>query len=246
MITERFVPTHEEQLIQKFLATPALSKNPKNTGHDVVFREVDCNQGRADVVRATFSDPPSRTEAAALAQVLSLPSSAAVLAFLQAAPRSISYLAQTTGLSERVIRQRLAELQGIGLVDSPRPALFRRTDKVARIAAVDIWSFEAKMDKWQRALYQAVQYRGFSHRTTVVLPAARARPALGCLERFRGFGVGLVVVGDREESRVVLRAPRAKPFSKTLFFLALGRAYEALSLDTRKRAKARNRVRPVG
>ncbi|MBI5478905.1 MAG: hypothetical protein HY906_08620 [Deltaproteobacteria bacterium] len=243
---KRFVPTHEEQLINRFLAaSPTLPSSPRHDAHDLTLREVDCSQGRADVMRVLFRDPPASNRAGELGRVMGLPSGAALLAALQAAPRTASYLSERTGLSGRTTRQRLLQLEAAGLAERTGPWCYRRTPLVDQVAEVEIWSFEAKVDKWKRALYQAMQYRGFSHRSFVVLPADRARVALEKLDRFRGLGIGLVTVYNTEGLRVVLQPRRAAPFSRALFFLALGRAYEALSSDRRQRAKRTESIRPV-
>lgn len=65
------------------------------------------------------------------------------------------------------------------------------------------------------------------------------------LDMFRRLGVGLIVIGDSRDTRVVLGARCTRPFSKALFFLALGRAYQRLSLDSGEGAEALEGLRPV-
>jgi len=244
VISRRFVPTHEARLIEQFLASASAYKAKERA--ELILREVDCRQGRADVVRVRLGHVPSREVSEAWARVLSLPSAGAVLANLPSAPRTTKHLIARTGLSARVVQQRLDELQALDLVESPRSGTYRRTERVSLLEAAEVSSFEAKMNGWQRALYQAAQYRGFSHRASVVMPAPRARAAIASLESFRRLGIGLVLVDSDVRSREVLRPRHARPFSKPLFYLALGRAYQAFAtLDACKRAKRSDGLRPV-
>lgn len=70
-----------------------------------------------------------------------------------------------------------------------------RTDVVAMSAEGAVVAFEAKVDRWKTALWQAYRNTCFAHRTYVVLPAERAKHAQQHRAEFERLGVGLCAVG---------------------------------------------------
>ena len=241
--TEHHGYLREEELVERLMATiPERWPHVGRARSAVLMREVDCYQGRADVVRAVFPVSRCPRRANEISELLVHPSAARVLARLHArAPRSETFLEGATGLSRPVLRQRIRQLVDSGLVRATsRGLLLRRAG--GAMPEPEIWSFEAKLSKWRRALYQAMQYRGFSHRAVVVMPANRAAAALANLERFRRLGVGLVL-RDAAGCRVAHWPPKTAPFSRALFNIAVGRALGAFCSPGDRRqtpATARN------
>ncbi|MDI7267415.1 MAG: helix-turn-helix domain-containing protein [Myxococcota bacterium] len=228
MMPERRGYLREEELVARLMETiPARWPHVGPARSAVLMREVDCYRGRADVVRAAFSVSRCPANADKVAELLVQPSAARILARLhRRAPRSETFLEEATGLSRPVLRQRIRQLVESGLVrTTSRGSLLRRAR--GTMPEPEIWSFEAKLSKWRRALYQAMQYRGFSHRSIVVMPPSGASAALANVERFRRLGVGLVVL-DEAGCRVVHWPPKTPPFSRALFQIAIGRALGAL------------------
>ena len=71
-----------------------------------------------------------------------------------------------------------------------------RTDVVAVSREGDVVAFEAKVERWKLALWQAYRNTCFAHRSYVVLPAARAHAAHRRRAEFERLGVGLCSVDD--------------------------------------------------
>lgn len=186
--------------------------------------EVDCLQGRPDfigVVRQEIVDSACRT--AGLAEALSVPSSAALMALLKRrAPRTENYLVRMTGLSAPVVHRVLVRLQ--------RQEIIQQVGSGYALAAhlpdlgAQLWAFELKLDHWQRALFQACQYQAFAHVTVVVISERGARRVERQYSRFESLGVGLAAF-DTESCglRVLVQPERRKPLSQRHHLFALGR-----------------------
>ena len=76
-----------------------------------------------------------------------------------------------------------------------------RADVVAVSPSGLVVAFEAKLDRWKVALWQAYRNTCFAHRSYVVLPAQRAQLAQQNRAEFERLGVGLCSV---EHDRVVV------------------------------------------
>ena len=57
-------------------------------------------------------------------------------------------------------------------------------------------SIEFKLKNWKRALMQAYRYKGFSHKSYVVLDEDHSRRAVECIDEFIRSNIGLGTVKD--------------------------------------------------
>lgn len=60
-----------------------------------------------------------------------------------------------------------------------------------KLSRRQLYTFEAKLKDWRRALKQAFRYRYFSDKAIVVMPLEHAQPAIKNLEAFQHLSVGL-------------------------------------------------------
>ena len=71
-----------------------------------------------------------------------------------------------------------------------------RADVVAVSHGGTVVAFEAKMNRWKIALWQAYRNTCFAHRSYVDLPSERAHAAHRCRAEFERLGIGLCSVED--------------------------------------------------
>ena len=72
-----------------------------------------------------------------------------------------------------------------------------RTDLLVLQHDGELLAFEAKLRDWRKALHQAWRNTSYAQRAYVVMPSARAAPALANLHEFEALGVGLCVVDEQ-------------------------------------------------
>jgi hypothetical protein len=169
-----------------------------------VFREVDCQRGRADFValaRGTTRFLSGKSISAKFSGSL-------VLSFLhERAPRSLAYLSEHSGLSLRVVTTAVAELveRRYALRTNSGSYLL---NPARALRQVQVWAFELKLDKPKRAVFQAQQYRSFAQRVLIVVPPSQ----LALYTRFhlaiRRWGIGLATFEPVTGEFVIHRPPR--------------------------------------
>jgi len=99
----------------------------------------------------------------------------------------------------------------------------------AALPTVDFWAFEVKINKWKRALFQAMQSKVFAARTVVVLPPDRERVLLANLAKFRNMKVGVMTFdASRQECRVLLAPPRTGGTSRFHYLFTLAQVLKAI------------------
>jgi hypothetical protein len=92
----------------------------------------------------------------------------------------------------------------------------------------EVWAFEVKLDHWQRALYQALQYGAFAHRVAVVVPERWAHRFERQIQRFRTLKVGIIALDpDTGEVRSILRPRKRAPASRFHHLYVLGKLLAA-------------------
>jgi hypothetical protein len=155
-------------------------------------------------------------------RLLRLPSVAELMARLHARRGAdTTTLRRSTGFSEKVIKLQLANLAKAGVAKRTRAGMFRLTPGF-RVPRVEVWAFEAKTHDWRRALYQALQYRGFAHRIYVVMPLARRALVRKHQPTFRRFGVGVVLIDERNRLRCMIAAQPRAPRSRVMHLRVVG------------------------
>jgi hypothetical protein len=74
----------------------------------------------------------------------------------------------------------------------------------------EVIAVEVKVEKWRRALSQAIRNLSFAHRSYVALPSAVAHRVRSEPD-FRQLGIGLLAVNGKEGVKVVRTARRNRP-----------------------------------
>ena len=88
--------------------------------------------------------------------------------------------------------------------------------------SVEFWACELKVDKWKRALYQALRYRAFAHCSVVIIPDCVAHRVRPNAERFRSLRIGVVVIDlENHRLRTMVKPWYGEPLSKTYYYHAL-------------------------
>jgi len=80
-------------------------------------------------------------------------------------------------------------------------------------------AIEAKLKNWGRALKQAYRYKWFSQKSFVFLPNKNIKPALGNLELFIKYQVGLAGIDIENGITVYFDPLENKPFSNKMYKL---------------------------
>lgn len=190
-----------------------------------VSREFASQQGRPDFVAfKTSRSFISKATKERVGSVLATRSCALMMALLKpSAPRTTTYLRKMSGMSGVRLRWSISCLEKQGLIERTKNGSF-----VASATWIDpsweFWAFEVKVDDWKRALYQALQYRAFAHRSIVVIAEQWAHRIERNLDRFKSFGIGVIAVdADKKAIRVIRHPTRAKPYSRAHYYYAIGK-----------------------
>ena len=189
---------------------------------NTTIKESNCSEGRADLVWATMFDEwaPDRSEDAIA--LLAQPTCSRILSLLKPqAVRSEDYLLTRSGVSKRTFRYWLDSLSETELVQEVSEDRWILGPDFC-FPEMEICSFEFKLDKWKRALYQAKRYRTFSHRVFVVMPPESVSSALEARETFERFNIGLMTHDADGESKVLIPSRKREPISRHRFIMALG------------------------
>jgi DNA-binding transcriptional ArsR family regulator len=216
-MTEKIVVDNLEELIWDAISKKSVYKYP------IIMREVDCHRGRADIVCAVMrKNNVDYSTLKHLGLSLSQPAKAKIFSWLdKSSPRSEEYISKVTGLVEKTIRRHLRDLLDLGLVG--HDAIGKWTlGKNFKLPDIEVWAFEVKLHNWKRAFYQALRYRGFSHRITVVMPAENLKMPVKNIELFKEMNVGLMSIDQQGKLEFIKKPLREKPTSKRHYLYALG------------------------
>ncbi len=180
------------------------------------MREVNCYLGIADVVTIQWTRAFWKDLGPTALAPLSRPGPALVYTTVaRLGNASVDDLTTRLGLAPGTIARHLSALRRAKLVN-------RRKDGIYRIAvafphrSLRITAYEAKIEKWQRAVYQASRYWSFANRVYVVLPLSRARDLLVKRRFFRSTGVGLIGVNADGTMRELLSSATLAPRSSSI------------------------------
>ncbi len=218
-------PVTEEAVSRVFLRVFA-ERPPSNLrGVSILCSELDCLQGRPDHV----GSKSTLVHCGVLASALNSRTRSEILARLhRRAPRTLPYVKRATGYTGKTIVEAMRVLELAALVRETAPGRFLLTERAENLRG-DLWSFELKVEQWQRALFQATQYQAFASRSVVVLPEAWVHRAERNLDRFAALGVGLLAVDMESEALRVILPPKRVNTIKAHFLYALGGVLAASS-----------------
>ena len=204
-ITTRRFPFSEEEMADAFARLLTRDKALPGVGRlSRVFREVDCQRGRADFVAlahetARFLSGRSVTVKHAGSLIMS---------FLhERAPRSLVYLCKHSGLSIRTVKSAIDELvEGEYVLRTESGSYLLNAERSFR--QVQVWAFELELDKPRRAVFQAQQYRSFAQGVLVVVPPEQVVLYDKFKLAMRRWGIGLASFDPLTEAFSVERPPR--------------------------------------
>jgi hypothetical protein len=135
----------------------------------------------------------------------------------------LDYLYRASGLSSAVLRRAIRDLENARLLIHTNSEAVLLSPNFPHIDW-ELWAFEIKLEHWQRALYQALQYRAFANRVAVVLPERWAHRVEAQADRFRRLNVGVIAIDEDDTSiRFIVRPRKAPPASRFHHLYALGR-----------------------
>ncbi len=206
-VVRRF-PFTEEEMADAFERLLATRKTLSGVGRfSRVFREVDCQRGRADFVALAHGTTRFLTGKNINVKF----AGSLLLSFLhEGAPRSLGYLCQHSGLTERTVESAASELAKRKYVLQTESGSYVLNPK-RPLRQAQIWAFELKLDKPKRAVFQAQQYRSFAQGVLIVVPPEQ----LALYDKFRmvmrRWGIGLASFNPLTEEFVVARRARLGP-----------------------------------
>lgn len=214
----------ESELSESFHenAEPALWSRQR-AGTWVSAMESTCSEGRADIVWGCFGPEDCPKQFSEYAGLLQNPTASRIVAVTlsRRAAQTEADLKRRVGVTAPVLRKYLRELLASGLIAETVDHRFM-AGLSRSLPAIEICSFELKLKNWQRALYQAIRYRSFSHRVFVVMPHDATSAALANREAFRKANVGLIAHEKSGESIVLIRPAKRRPRAPHRSIMALG------------------------
>lgn len=213
----------EEELVIRFLISVengALSSYAVNRD-SVILREVECGQGRTDVIQAFYKlNNPDDCRPQLPASLANLTSSTIVSKLHYHSPRKLEYLMKQTGYTEGTVKKHLTKLEQEDIVKEVDGKFV--LSSAFRIPELEVWSYEAKLHDWRRATYQALQYRAFSHRIFLVFPESSLTRIDEKLQMLKKLNVGLIGVNGDGELTIHYSPKKQEPSSRRFHVLALG------------------------
>lgn len=211
--------TREENLVKVFEEN-YLTTFLKNS-HDFIVKELDCWQGRADIVLVKTLEEIkiNYKQAEALSQ---LTNSTVVSLLHYKSPRTLDYICMKTGLTSNTIKSSIRELQKADIILRSKSGSFY-LNELFIIPRLKFHAYEAKLHNWKRALYQAIQYYGFAESSSVVMPKRYIQPAIKNLESFKRNGIGLISINNLGRTKVILKAQRNQPSKKAFHLVGVGK-----------------------
>lgn len=135
-------------------------------------------------------------------------------------PLKAETVARRAVLDEEETRRILKHLSGYGYVDCPSDDTYVLSPYFGPYFQ-SLISIEAKLEKWEEALAQAVRNRLFATDSYVALDASRCRAAVRSLDIFEAANVGLAIVkSSSADVEVVFRPRTSSPLSPLFWWEA--------------------------
>ena len=196
----------EEELVRYF-TEKLISGDIAGVGRfEYIVEEVSCRQGVADVVAVKKSlESTARTS---LLECDSLSEASSVLALLKnRSPRTSSFLGDALAMPSHKLAKTVHELMDKGLVAEAGSDKYI-TSLAEEISNVEIWSFEAKLSNWKRALFQAAQHLPFATYSYIVIPREKRAIVERNIEMISRYGVGVIACGKDCAPKIAIKAKR--------------------------------------
>ncbi|MCK6206332.1 hypothetical protein KZX50_12825 [Bacillus infantis] len=217
----------EEALVQAF------SNKLKTKTNNLILKEVDCWQGRADLVEVISKDLTNNKYLYSKEQINLLRNltCAKIISILNyKAVRSRNYIYISLGIQHKTINHWLAKLAEQRVINEIKENRYIiHPDFI--LPEIKFTAYEVKLHNWKRALYQAIQYKGFSNKSYVVMPKKHISPALNNLEAFIANKIGLIEVDISGEYNIILKARNIRPTGKSFNLVGIGIALNEIYLN---------------
>lgn len=188
-----------------------------------LYDELECMQGIPDFVATTqnlFKMPIRRRRS--ISGCLQSPMSARLASLAKArAPRTTKYLQVAGSFPRPAFQQAIKCLRQSGIIRDLGNGIVVEEGFVSQ--EVELWAFELKLENWRRALYQAMQYKAFAHKSVVVMPHKYVHRVLPHLELFENLGIGLLMLENSHDFEFVVQAKKSAPSSLSHYYYALGK-----------------------
>ena len=191
-----------------------------------VARELECRSGRPDFVICPRA-PLQAYKREGVAEALSAHATGHLLALLRPqAVRTRDYLEEQSGLSGDSFRKALGTLLSAELVEEPAEGRYTLSQWFR--PDLEFCAFELKLRDWRRALYQALTYQAFAHRSIIVIPASAVGRMAPHFKRMRTMAVGVASL-DSVTGALSLVSPvrKKRPASRAHYLYALGKFLRA-------------------
>lgn len=108
-------------------------------------------------------------------------------------------------LKECILKQEVE-----GLIGRPDLILKNKTNN-------KIITIELKLRNWKRALAQAYKYKSFSDISYVCMDEKNVMPALGHIEMFKKYNIGLITINNKNKVKLHYKPKAKKAYSKKLY-----------------------------
>ncbi|MFS0728347.1 winged helix-turn-helix transcriptional regulator [Paenibacillus sp. 1P07SE] len=213
----------ESSLIESFEQYLVQTSTQK---HTALIREMDCWQGRADVVAAYINKAGALPQGAE--RLISRLGPAQVLAVLYPKKkRALGEIISISGLSESTVKRHVKELVEAGLIQKHEADRYTLHPEGV-IPQFTFHAYEGKLHNWRRALYQAINYLGFAQYSSVVMPKRYIKAALENIEYFKINGIGLISVTN-QQYHIHLKPRKHRPRKKAFHLVGVGKALGAIN-----------------
>lgn len=221
----------EAELVQFFISQLTLGKAAQLGPFEIVAEEVSCKQGITDVI--AVKKPLNSNSMEALYSCSSLNEASGVLGVLKGqSPRTHSYLLESTAVSKKSVSKIIQELLSRSLIKEISEGKYVST-VANEIEKTEIWSFEAKLSNWKRALFQAAQHVAFSTYSYMVIPKCKEKLIIKNSATIRHYGVGVISCSKNGDIDIVIRAKRNNRIVKCDVLFVLGKCCSTKNSDKR-------------
>jgi hypothetical protein len=195
-----------------------------------VVKELNGKQGIPDYVVSTskinFSKKLSMND---ISDSMINRSTACILSFISpTTPHTIKFLLKKSGLSDTILKRGLNKLIIAGLITKTGKSSFKLSPNIKKFN-IEFWAFELKINNWQRAFYQALQYKAFAHIVFVVISEKWSHRVEKQISKFRYFNVGLIAIDHQSSKiRIIYRPQKQTPSSRIHYYYAVGKLMKTI------------------
>jgi hypothetical protein len=219
----RNMETKEENLVTVFESY--LVNNMKNKNYSIM-KELDCWQGRADIVQV-FHESNFEFNAKQGLILINLTNARIVSLLHYKSPRTMDFLEKRTYLNINTLKKTIRELLKNEIIINTNTGSFLLHPSF-KIPNICFEAYEAKLSNWKRALYQAIQYKGFACSSSVIMPSKHIPNVLNHKKDFEINGIGLLEMKVDGSVKIHIKAKKSRPRRKDFFLVGVGKFIEFL------------------